>query len=273
MIDQRCCIILPTNSKYIDVCKNFVDLLKRNWPDCPYPLVVSVTGEDKKVKGTENLYNGTDATLINCVVNASETYNYDYYMIFLGDSFMCATVDTQKVKDLINDMLINELDYCCLYPEKSRMKIKKVGKQMRLTHIRDRYCHCFGYLLCNKKYIREMFIESGITTDIQYEIWYLKKTLESDTNYYYMHDAALINNIFNIKRGIKKGKWDRGVYRLMKKQYPDIQLAIRPRLSILEQMIMSIRNKTIYIIPDKLRIYIKKTISKLMKRNPFDTMT
>lgn len=273
MIEKTCCIIVPTNSKYIDICGNFVKVLNRSWPDCSYNLIMSVTGEDKKVEGVENLYNGSNASLIDCIVNASDKYNCDYYMIFLGDAFMCGKVDSQNVEKLLDDMRDNEIDFCCLYPEKTRMKVKKVGEQARYIHIKDRYCHCFGYILCNKKYINEMFISAGISTDLEYELWYLNKSMESKTDYYYAHDAVVTSNIFNIRCGIKKGKWDRVVHRWINKNYPDIQLAARPMLSITSQAMIILREKVLYMIPDAFRIKVKQNIVQILGKNPFDTMT
>lgn len=272
MIDNSCCIIVPTNSKYIDICKNFMDVLKRSWSDCPYRVIVSITGENKKIDGVINLYNGSDASLIDCIVNASNIYKCDYYMVFLGDAFMCGNVETYKVKNLLEDMKKYEIDFCCLHPEKSRKKIKKIGKQMRYIHVKDRYCHCFGYILCSKKYIDEMFVKSGILTDLEYEVWYLNKSMESETNYYYEHDAIVIENVFNIICGIKKGKWDRIAYHWIKKNYPEIKLAMRPQLGILNQIMMILRQRFLYLIPDGLRIWIKKNVTRITGKKMFDTM-
>lgn len=273
MIDNACCVIVPTNSKYIDICENFFDVFYRSWPDCPYRLVLSVTGENKKVDGVENFYNGTDASLIDCVVNAANKYDCDYYMILLGDSFLCGKVDTQSVENLMNDMKKNEIDFCCLHPEKTGKKQNKVGRQMRYIHIKDRYCHCFGYTLCSKKYLHEMFINSGILTDLEYEVWYLNKTVESKTDYYYEHDAIVTQNIFHIICGIKKGKWDRIAYHWINKNYPDIRLAQRPQLGIVSQIIMILRENFLYLIPDGVRIQIKRAVMHITGENLFDTMT
>ena len=271
MVDESCCVIVPTNSKYIDICKNFFAVVKRSWPDCPYRLVLSVTGENKKVDGVINLYNGPKASLVDCVVNASKIYDCDYYIVFLGDAFMCGKVNTQSVKDILDDMKKNQIDFCCLHPEKTKKKISKIGRQMRHIHIRDRYCHCFGYILCSKRYLHEMFVDSGILTDLEYEVWYLNKSIESKTDYYYQHDAILTQNIFHIICGIKKGKWDRVAYHWIKKNYPEIQLAVRPKLSLLSQGMMILREKFLYLVPDYLRIQIKKILIYLTGIDLFDT--
>lgn len=39
------------------------------------------------------MFNGPDATLVDCIVNASNKYRSDYYMVFLGDAFICGKVD------------------------------------------------------------------------------------------------------------------------------------------------------------------------------------
>lgn len=75
---------------------------------------------------------------------------------------------------------------------------------MRYIHVKDRYCHCFGYSLYTKRYIDEMLVDSGISTDLEYELWYLNKTFNSESEFYYEHDAILLNNIFHIRCGIKK---------------------------------------------------------------------
>lgn len=143
---------------------------------------------------------------------------------------------------------------------------------MRYIHVKDRYCHCFGYILCSKKYIDEMFVKSGILTDLEYEVWYLNKSMESETNYYYEHDAIVIENVFNIICGIKKGKWDRIAYHWIKKNYPEIKLAMRPQLGILNQIMMILRQRFLYLIPDGLRIWIKKNVTRITGKKMFDTM-
>lgn len=36
LMDEACYIIIPTSSKYLDICKNFIAVLSNSWPDCPY---------------------------------------------------------------------------------------------------------------------------------------------------------------------------------------------------------------------------------------------
>lgn len=66
-------MILPTNSKYIDICENFFAVVKRSWPDCPYKIVLSVTGENKKVDGVINLYSGPKASRIDYIVKGAKS--------------------------------------------------------------------------------------------------------------------------------------------------------------------------------------------------------
>ena len=271
-MDEACYIIIPTSSKYLDICKNFIAVLSNSWPDCPYKLVLSITGNDERIEGAECLFNGSNASLVDCIVNASNRYKSEYYMIFLGDAFMCGQVDTQEVEKLLTEVKKNKIDFCCLHPEKSRKKENKVGSEMRYIHVRDRYCHCFGYSLCTKRYIDEIFVDSGISTDLEYELWYLNKTQNSKEDFYYKHDAILLKNIFHIRCGIKKGKWDRIVYRWIDTHYPEIQLAQRPKLSLMSQIIMILREKFLYLIPDGIRIGIKKVVTVIMGKKVFDTM-
>ena len=107
---------------------------------------------------------------------------------------------------------------------------------------------------------------------MEYELWYLNKTQNSKEDFYYKHDAILLKNIFHIRCGIKKGKWDRIFYRWFDTHYPEIQLAQRPKLSLMSQIIMILREKFLYLIPDGIRIGIKKVVTVIMGKKVFDTM-
>lgn len=271
-MNESCYIIVPTSSKYLDICRNFISVLSNSWTDCPYKIILSITGEEKKIDWAECLFNGPNASLVDCIVNASNRYISDYYMVFLGDAFMCGKVDTQRVKRLLAEIKRNKIDFCCLHPEKSRKSEKRVGSEMRYIHVKDRYCHCFGYSLYTKRYIDEMLVDSGISTDLEYELWYLNKTFNSESEFYYEHDAILLNNIFHIRCGIKKGKWDRLVYRWIERHYPEIDLAQRPKLNWMSQAVLILREKFLYLIPDGIRIRVKKAITAISGKEVFDTM-
>ena len=81
-------IVLPTHSNYCKITENFLELLKKNWKDCPFDVIVSITGEDVRLDGVRSVYNGKNATLIDCLVNASKKYKSNYYISFLGDAFI-----------------------------------------------------------------------------------------------------------------------------------------------------------------------------------------
>ncbi len=81
-------IVLPTHSDYIEITKIFLQLLKKNWSDCPFKIIISVTGEKIVVDDAEIVYNGKKASLIDCLVNVSKQYNSKYYISFLGDAFI-----------------------------------------------------------------------------------------------------------------------------------------------------------------------------------------
>lgn len=42
MVDLEYRIILPTNVKYLDIIRNYIELLKVNWPEAYKRLIISV---------------------------------------------------------------------------------------------------------------------------------------------------------------------------------------------------------------------------------------
>lgn len=269
MCSNKCVIIIPTNSKYLDICSIFLNLLRNNW-DCPFPIILSVTGDntDLNLDVDRILYNGHRALLTECVYNAVKEFDSNSYLVFLGDAFFCNAVDLEHVKFVINSLEKNKIDYCSFLPKKTLKKKKYINKDIRLINFGDRYCHTFVAFYASKEFCIEEFSNSQ-KSDLDFELKYLNESKQ--TEIHYKTHAILTDNLFHIKPGITKGKWDRNVYKYIKKNYPDISLSNREKLSRHEQLIISLRGIFSIFIPAWLRIKLKKIFSKYSNSKIFIT--
>lgn len=113
-------IILPTNVKYLDVVKNYIELLRINWPEAYKKLIISTTGSDDFDIGFTDIpviKNGISTSLPTCVYNAASKYKADYYFIFLGDAFISQRISNEKVEKLLSSLIRNSINYCRLLPQ------------------------------------------------------------------------------------------------------------------------------------------------------------
>lgn len=67
-------IILPTSIKYLDITKNFIDLLKINWPEAYKNLIISIVGSNNTKANFGNIpvvRNSISSSLPTCVGSLS----------------------------------------------------------------------------------------------------------------------------------------------------------------------------------------------------------
>ncbi len=250
-------IIIPTHSKYIDVVENFLQLLKKNWPDCQYDILVSVTGEKVKLRDTKILYCGENSSLIDCVSKGIK--NRKNCICILGDMFINSRIDNKKIKSIVNTLVEDEIQYCSLHCVKNYKKEKKYNNYLRHINNLDRYSHNFACFFASNTFVKNEL--SKFKTDLDFEKGYLYQK----ENFYYNDHLIVRKNYLNIVAGITKGKWDRINYRKLKKSNPEIKFADRPIQSKKDTVICHIRGGIVHLLPQSMRVFVKRFSEKTWK--------
>ncbi|PRO95158.1 hypothetical protein C6Y08_06130 [Lactiplantibacillus pentosus] len=259
-------IILPTNVKYLDVVKNYIELLKINWPEAYKKLIISTTGSgDFDISFTDIpvIKNDISASLPTCVYNAASKYKADYYFVFLGDAFISRRINNKEVEKLLYSLIKNSINYCRLLPQRS-LHMGQCQKEYRNINSNERYTHSFVAFGADLNFIKNEF--SNNISDRDFEIRYLK--LASKKENLFFEDRAILNkNIFHILPSIQKGKWDRVNLFYLKRKYPKVEFSNRERISWKYECILQIRKLILPIIPDTVSKKIKSKNKKYFDTN------
>lgn len=254
-------IVLVTHSSFKDICELYLNLFHKYWPDCPYDFVIGVIGKQISFENERVFFCGENATLPNCILEISKSFNYDYYMCMLGDAFINDYINTTNVINLINHLKKDQMDYCCLIPRKAyRFHKKSVNKIYRYILKNDIYCVSFIAFIANKKFIQKEFSEK--VTDLDFEKKYISEK-QTSTSDYYPNMVILNNNIFNIYPGIEKGKWNLRTLYLIKSKNHEFLIPNRPKISIVKYCRNLIGSQLQIILSKRQRIYLKKFLSKV----------
>lgn len=252
-------IIIPTHSSYIGIVKNFLQLFKKNWPECPYDVIVSVTGEKVRLNDATALYCGKNASLIECVMKA--TKNSKNCICMLGDMFINSKVDNKAIVEIIERLEKDNIQYCSLSYVKNYKKEKKYSEELRCINNLDRYSHNFGAFFASRNFIENELAK--YETDLAFE----EAFLHQKENYYFTDHLIVRKNYFNLLPGITKGEWDRINFRRLKKSNPEIVFADRPIQSRKNSVICHVRGKVVSHLPNFVRVGMKGSIERVFHIN------
>lgn len=258
-----CVIILHSNVSYLDVCKNFLELYKKYWGTCNYPLVVSLLGEKKEEINCSNLlYNSKkNTTLPECILNVVEKYDAKYYCCLLGDALMTKEYNKNIFETILVDMKEKGIEYCSLKPTVALYKKSTCGKYCRYINQHDRYSVNYGAFIATKKFVLDEFGKKE--SDYDFESKYVR-IAEMPGKYDYYHDKLIVKKDFlGIQSGIANGMWIRKVYKKLLHDNPELILADRPLLSRKATFVLYIRAKLERLLSPKMLYFLKKITYKV----------
>ncbi len=245
---DECVIVLPTFSQYLDFSELFLSMLKKNWHERKYKVVVAIAGKKtdnyNKLSGAEVLWVEDAKLLTDCLVKAKEMFPAKYYMSFLGDALMMKKVNDSEVRSLLQTMKMQHLDYCKLIAN------EKIGSKKLLRRIKynEAYAHSFIAFIASPSFIENEL--SGIS-DFEFESKYLKIAYSDNSNREYSNRAILCKDIFHIRAGIVKGKWTRRTYNRLKRMIPKDNIPKRELLSFGQEVYLMIATFCFRHIPNK----------------------
>ena len=279
-----CTILIPTHSSYLDICEIFLRLLQKNWPDCPYRIVLAVIGKDVRIDEkqlnvgddlrVEYRYCDADSTLPACLIDAVNAYPSEYYASFLGDAFIMSKVDSERFSDLLDVIKRKRIEYCNLRPITPMARIRKVpnvadGVPLRYANTHDRYSISFPAFIATGKFIKQEFIgEDGKPiTDLDFEKRYLTIANGLGEGRYISGSAVLIHNEFDIQMGIEKGAWNRAVRLRINRKYPTINTGTRDDVDFGNRLYQLGATFASCFLPNDIRRLIKGAVLRLHRGN------
>lgn len=256
---MECVIVLMTHSSYVDICDNFVSLLHKNWPDCPFKVVGAVIGENRCIQGIDTIYVDTNEKLTDCIKAVMKEHEADYYMCFLGDAFISSRVCNDQVFALLNEIKEKEANYCKIIPMKKDSN-NHYPNNIRNIRKKDVYAHTFVAFIATR-----IFVETELigTTDFEFEKKYLEIAASSMDNGVFPDHFVVVKNIFHIIPAIVKGKWDRLALKSLEHNNPEIFFSNRDKLGLRDQCKLIVISMIEGMVPSKSRKKLKKFFSSI----------
>ncbi len=255
---EKCIIVVPTFSSYLDLCEIYLEFVKKNWQDCPYKIVVSVVGEQKMLSGVECVYIGENGKLTDCIVKVADMYKSDYYICMLGDALINKPICTSKVRKLMSNLKRENIEYCRIKPS-----IKNSGNMFRKVIWGESYVYTFAAFIATQNFI---YNELKGISDYDFEKKYINDWLENNCQNYENY-AILSEDVFNIVSGICKGKWDRKSIRVLERNNPEIIVDWNDRGKL--GMIPQLKMELFSYFSDRLNLSKQYKVKVILKKLGF----
>lgn len=256
----RLAIILAAYDPYKDVFDIFYEQFKKNWSDCPYPLVIA------------NMHfqvEGNNVVLINCgdepnqsrrTRTAFEMIDADYYLLFEEDRIIMNPVNTHDVEEILNFMDTEKVPYFRCHASIFRKKKSNLFHgQVHYYHIpaQEPYGVCGSTVIWSKammEFLKEDFEFDGYRWEkFQNERAALSKDKWVE-NY-----ATDDRNVFHILHCIDKQRWIPSAKRELCKEGYDFEDSNRDVLSFVQSTFFTVK-RVAKRIPGKIRYRIKKIL-------------
>lgn len=266
--DYRFAIILPAYDPYKDAFDIFMDLFEKNWSDCPYPFVVAnmFFQHESKLKHFYLKNCGDEKSYRVRRNEAMHLIKAKYYLIMEEDRMFTDKIDTNEIEKILDFMDENDIDYYRLNPSffKKKKKDKFDGSE-----------HCY-HILAQEPYGR-----SGATSIYRVDL------IEKNSNKYadaymeengyledsykakerYLEKAATDDrNVLHILHCIDKSQWIPSAKRKLGKLGYDLSHSTLKTIPLHKAIIQDIKYTFGKCVPIKLRVYIKKVLTKMGMR-------
>lgn len=106
---RNCTILINSSDKYCDTWMPFFKLFKKNWPDCPYPIILnteSMSYCDQKLEvKCLNIYRPNEKSDYGeRLLRHLSEIKTEYVIMLLDDFFLRSQVRTEKLEFLIDEM-------------------------------------------------------------------------------------------------------------------------------------------------------------------------
>lgn len=260
---DKIAVVLCTHKAYVDICENFIELFLRNWKDCSYDFWILVIGKTEQLNYENIIFYDEDCSLPTAIYKFMDSYEqYTHCISFLGDAFIVDNINSEEVELIINDIISNKINYCCLIPRVAfRFKEYHCGAYMRYITNDDIYNMCFVAFIANRAFVCNEF--NNNISDLEFE----RKYLRSNNDFNKKDKAILRKNVFHIYAGIDAGKWNVHVLRKLKRMYPDIKWSGRERTSLYKTFMNDIGYIAQIVLSKNQRKCIKKVISKYFNKS------
>ncbi len=257
----RLAIYLAAYDPYKDVFDIFIKQFEKNWPDCPYPLIIA---------NMYFKYDGRNTVVINCgnekdpmkrKEKAIQAIDADYYLGFEEDRIIMDRVNTLEIEKILDFMDKENVPYfrcnSSVFKKKERNRFPGYPHYYHIVG-NEPYGVCGSTVIWRKDLIKRRE-EMGLGNGYCWESFQNKRA--ATTNEKWVENYATDDrNIFHIIHCIEKQKWIVS----SKRKLEEAGYIVKGRKTqSFKETLLAYTKDLFKRIPGKMRHYIKRLLNKI----------
>lgn len=260
-MNNKLCIYTSTPASYDDVFNVFIELFNKNWPNCPYPIVIS-TNSQKHLSDRYiiKVIHANPDNWVKRTLMCLPEIDYEYVLIIMDDAVIMRQFDDSIIDTIVHEMDSYQLNYCKMTGVKKGLPYKN-SKVLNRVRKDTPYARNLFMGIFRKSYLLELLGDGTLSAWELEEKWLNEARKSSDNEYY--EDIVICNKtIIPVCNGVAKGKWLPSV----KKNISTLGIYVdnkRPSISTLNEFKMNLGSKLGLILSPKARLFCKKFLSSL----------
>jgi len=256
MKSSEIAVLVVSCDKYSDLWQPFFECFRRYWPDCPYQVYLLSNYEEAGIQGLEVIKTGEDKSWSENMIKALQQIEHRYIFMFLEDLFLYKPVNNNRVVDLFQWALENDVNYLRMALRRHRAD-KIYNDKVGIINKGSIYRASTVMALWKKNVLLNL-LEPGESA-WQFEI---EGTVRADR---YDKFYATWSNYFYTINTVFRGKWVPSALRKVKRRGIDPDLQQREVMNCgdcLKLKLLEFRSFLLTLIPVRFRRKIRKRFIK-----------
>jgi len=243
-------VLVVSCDNYADVWEPFFELFRQFWGNCPYTVYLLTNHLTPIIDNVRVINVGDDISWSDNLSKALTFIKEEYVFLFLEDLLLKSTVDSNKVVDLFEWAVVNDINYLRLNPstKPDERFNETVGIVSKGTIYRASVVVCLW-----KKTVLLQLLKTGENA------WEFEKygSIRSDV---YDKFYSTYKNYFPIINSIIKRVWETSAVKKISKLNINIDFTKRRAMTLSESIIWKFklfRSIVFTIVPAKMRRNVK----------------
>ncbi len=247
---------------YSDLWEDFIELFKKNWPDCRFEkYIVDQSLDYDKCEIFTVIHAGENAEYSTKVQAACQHINAEYVLLLLDDFFIVDRVRSEEIERVFDYVKKACIEYCVMplpeFKKAYRGKRRKDNKTYHYIHDKAEYT-----VSCQPAIWKKSFLEKCIGTG-NYNAWVFEgifaKSKYAHSQEFLCKCAVNKSNPLRLKHGVRSGMFFPRIIKCLNEKGYCVK-SNRKVMSKRLQLSISLKSFVKTVLPVFLQNYVKRLL-------------